>query len=76
MTLDEFIEKLVELRNIHNAGEYSVKVPYHFDMEIQGSFTPWEGDTDITEDEICLNAKDKTLYITDKSDITKSYWSN
>lgn len=75
MTLNEFIDKLVFIKESYNAGDFSVKVPYYFDMEIQGSFTPWEDNADITDDEICLNTDDKTLYICDKNEIKKPYWN-
>ena len=75
MTLNEFITKLVSLKKKYDAGNFSVKVPYYFDMEIQGEFIPWQDDADITDDEICVNTESKTVYITDKYEIKKSYWS-
>ena len=76
MTLNEFIDKLTSIKESYNAGNFSVKVPYYFDMEIQGDFTPWQDDADITDDEICINTDKKVLFICDKYEIKKSYWSN
>ena len=76
MTLNEFIDKLISIKESYNAGNFSVKVPYYFDMEIEGDFTPWLDDTDITDNEICVNIENKTVFITDKYEIKKSYWSN
>lgn len=73
MTLKEFIDKLIQLRDQSNAGEFIVKVPYYFDMEIEGSKTPWCDDTDITDEEICINEERKTVTISDKYEIKKSY---
>jgi hypothetical protein len=76
MTLNEFIDKLISIKESNNAGNFNVKVPHYFDMELQGNFTPWQDDADITDDEICVNAESKTVCILNKDEIKNSYWSN
>ncbi len=65
MTLNEYIEKLTKLRDLNNAGDFVVKVPYRYDADFQGTKFLDVDSTDITDELFYLNTKDKTLYISD-----------
>ena len=71
MTLNEFIDKLIQIKTEYNAGDFSVKIPYYFDLEYEGTFVPWCDTTDITDEEICINKYLKTLTIYNKDDTNK-----